>query len=110
MPAEPSARALEAWDGPYMGVICSFDFDAGGVRPLAEPRLSTAATSAWSWTHVRLGDVRTLALLRTVEGLPAEALELFASGESRIQIGEEAGWMFGVLPDLERDLSGQPQG
>lgn len=57
-----------------------------------------------------LGDVRSQALLRAVEGLPAEALEPFVSGEARIQIAEEAGWVFGVLPDLERDFSGQVQG
>jgi len=111
MPADPSARISEAWDGPSSGVICCFGFDAGGARALAEPRLSAeGAGEAWSWTHVRLGDVRALALLRAVRNLPAEALELFAASEGRIQIGEEAGWMFGVLPDLERDLSGQPQG
>lgn len=31
------------------------------------------------------------------------------SGETRVQIAEEDGWVFGVLPDLERDFAGRPQ-
>lgn len=42
--------------------------------------------------------------------LPAEARELFAQRENRVQIDQEDGWVFGVLPDLERDLAGRPQG
>jgi zinc transporter len=54
--------------------------------------------------------VRALALIRGIDGLPAEALELFVSGETRVQIAEQDGWVFGILPDLERDFSGRPQG
>ena len=108
-PTPLSARDFEAWDGPSSGVICSFRFDGTGPHALAEPRLAPDGRSGWVWTHVRLGDVRAIALLRGLPGLPPEALELFVSGETRIQITEEAGWVFGVLPDLERDFSGHPQ-
>ena len=111
MPADPSARTREPWDGPSSGVICSFGFDVGGARALAEPSLAPRRRGkAWDWTHLRLGDVRSLALLRSIPDLPAEALELFASSEDRIQLAEEEGWLIGVLPDLERDFAGQPQG
>lgn len=111
MAAERKARAFEDWDGRASGVICAFGFGADGVRALPEPRLSAAARGGeWSWTHVALGDVRAQALVRSVEGLPAEALELFVTSETRVQITEEEGWVFGVLPDLERDFSGHLQG
>jgi zinc transporter len=102
--------AGEAWDGPSSAVICSFGFDADGALARTERLRSTTHAEAWSWTHVKLGDVRWLALLRSIPDLPAEALELFAAGEDRIQLVEADGWLFGVLPDLERNLSGQPQG
>lgn len=109
--AAEAARVFEHRDGPPSGVICAFAFGADGARSLAEPWPSPAERSGeWSWTHLGLGDVRAQALLRGVVGLPAEALELFTTGETRLQIAEEEGWVFGVLPDLERDFSGRPQG
>lgn len=111
MAAELRARAFEDWDGRSLGVICAFAFGANGARALVEPRLSPADRGGeWFWTHVGLGDVRAQALVRSVEGLPAEALDLFVTSETRVQITEEEGWVFGVLPDLERDFSGHLQG
>jgi zinc transporter len=103
--------ATEEWDAPASGVICCFHFEDGRARALAAPALSGAGRPGdWTWTHLRLGDVRALALLRTVPQLPAEALELFAAAETRVQITETGNWVLGVLPDFERDLSGRPQG
>jgi len=102
--------AFEDWDAPASGVICSFGFTEGRARPAAEPALARSGRAGdWCWTHLRLSDVRALALLRSMADLPPEALEMFAAGESRVQIGDAHGWVFGVLPDLERDLSGHPQ-
>jgi zinc transporter len=103
--------AHEDWEAPASGVICSFRFERGRGRLLPEPELSIAErTGAWAWTHLRLGDVRAIALLRSVPDLPGEALEPFVAGETRVQIAQASGWVFGVLPDFERDLSGDPQG
>ena len=103
--------SFDDWDAPASGVICSFLFERGQARALREPDLSPLRSAgAWSWTHLRLSDVRAQAQLRGLEGLPAEALEIFLSQETRVEIAEADGWVFGVLPDLERDLSGQPQG
>jgi zinc transporter len=92
-------------------VICSFRFSGGAARRVGEPEvgLSDEAPDEWSWTHLRLGDVRAQAMIRTTPGLPPEAVELFDTRETRVQVAEDAGWVFGVLPDLERDLSGRPQ-
>jgi zinc transporter len=62
----------------------------------------------WTWAHFRLGDMRAQTQLKQVE-LPAAARELLALSEDRIQLAQEDGWVFGVLPDLERDLGGRPQ-
>jgi zinc transporter len=51
-----------------------------------------------------------VALLRGVPDLPADALELFVSSESRVQLAEGEGWVYGILPDLERDFSGRAEG
>lgn len=102
---------VEAWEGPASGVIYNFRFSngAGRAHREADLRPAPAAPGEWAWTHLRLGDVRALAMIRNIPDLPAEALELFLTDETRVQIAEEAGWVFGVLPDLERDLSGRPQ-
>jgi zinc transporter len=91
-------------------VICAFSVTDGQGEVLSEPDLAAARPGAWTWTHLRLGDVRALALLKTLDGLPEEALDLFVAGETRVQILAQEGWVFGVLPDLERDLSGRPDG
>jgi zinc transporter len=101
--------ATEDWEAPASGVICSFRFDAGRASPLARPELAAdLGAGAWSWTHLRLSDVRAQALLRSIADLPAQAAELFAAGEDRVQIAEAEGWVMGVLPDFERDLEGRP--
>lgn len=103
---------VDAWEGPASGVIYNFRFGdgIGRARGEADLRPAQATPGDWTWTHLRLGDVRALAMIRAIPDLPAEALELFDADETRVQIAEEAGWVFGVLPDLERDLSGRPQG
>ena len=81
------------------------------ARPGQEARLDgDAAPESWSWMHLGLADARSLALLRGVADLPAEALDLFTSRETRVQISEVDGWVYGVLPDLERDFSGRSLG
>jgi zinc transporter len=100
--------AFDDWDGRASGVICAFEFRDGVARTIPAPNLAPVRGGAWSWTHLRLGDVRAVALLRGIADLPADALELFVSGETRVQILEDEGWVFGILPDLERELSGRP--
>jgi zinc transporter len=105
------AETFEDWDGPASGVICSFLFEQGAASPLRPASLQLPAhAGAWVWTHLRLGDVRAVALVRALPDLPAEALELFVAGETRLQLGEAEGWVFGVLPDLERDFAGRLEG
>jgi len=99
------------WEAPASGVICSFRFEQGRAGALAEPDLAGHGRAGdWFWTHLRLSDVRAQALLRGLPDLPAEALELFVTKETRVQIAERDGWVFGLLPDFERDLSGRPTG
>ncbi|HKR89945.1 MAG TPA: CorA family divalent cation transporter [Phenylobacterium sp.] len=102
---------VDAWEAPASGVICSFRFSGGRGAAVRDPDLKPVRPTEddWAWTHLRLGDVRSVAMIRHMPDLPSEALELFLSGEDRVQIVEDGGWVYGVLPDLERDLSGNPQ-
>ena len=109
--SELNLGGFDSWEGPASGVISSFRFSGGTARATREPELGAlrAAHGDWAWTYLRLSDVRALAMIRGIADLPPEALELFVTGETRVQIVEASGWVFGVLPDLERDLSGRPQ-
>jgi zinc transporter len=101
-----AGQALEA---PEEGVICAFAFNDGlGVEVEIQGMDAAARRADWTWTHFRLADVRAQALIRRV-GLPPSAQPLFLGQEVRVQIGEASGWVFGVLPDYERDLGGEPQ-
>lgn len=90
------------------GMLWALTFKDGRGRPAAEPALSAGPGEAdWTWTHFRLSDVRARSFLARAADLPADALELIESRETRIQLHHEGGWAFGVLPDLERNLDGQ---
>ena len=95
--------------GPPSGLVWALKFVDGAAQSCTEAE-AAHPRAGWTWTHYRLGDVRAQALLRDVSGLPAEAHELFALKQDRIQIVQQDGWVFGMLPDLERDLAGRPEG
>ncbi|HEX3405988.1 MAG TPA: CorA family divalent cation transporter [Caulobacteraceae bacterium] len=100
----------DAMEAPPDGVICAFAFEGGVGAPAEAANLAAAASGAgWTWLHVRLSDARALAIVRRVPGLPPRALQLFLTQEERIQLEQADGWVFGVLPDYERDLGGAPQ-
>ncbi|HZZ89057.1 MAG TPA: CorA family divalent cation transporter [Caulobacteraceae bacterium] len=98
------------WNAPEGGVICAFAFRAGAAAPVEAPDPAPPVDADWTWTHLRLGDVRAVAWVRRIEDLPAKALQLFRVEEDRIQIDQAGDWVFGVLPDFERDLGGEAQG
>jgi len=101
---------LEDLVGPRSGLLYAYRFDEGRGAAEVEPQLSRPKTGEWVWWHLALGDLRSKMLLDKVGDLPAEARELFVQRETRVQIDQGDGWVFGVLPDLERDLGGRTQG
>lgn len=102
---------LEDLVGPRSGLLYAYRFNGGGVGEAeAEPHVTETKAGDWTWWHLALGDLRSKMLLDKVDDLPAEARQLFVNRETRVQIDQEDGWVFGVLPDLERDLAGRPQG
>lgn len=104
-------RITEEWEAPAHGVICAYRFVDGAAQPLSADFVPTAEPAeSWTWTHLRLGDVRARAKLAQTPGLPAEALELFAEADPRVQVAQADGWVVGALPDLQRDLAGRPEG
>ncbi|HEY2480673.1 MAG TPA: CorA family divalent cation transporter [Caulobacteraceae bacterium] len=100
---------VEPRDGLAPGVLCAYRFHDGIAHPL-ETSDPDASTGAWTWTHLRLGDVRAQAAIRAMPDLPAAVSKLFKDLEARVQIEEAAGWVYGVAPDFERDLAGKTQG
>lgn len=100
---------LEDLVGPRSGLLYAYRFDTGVAEPDPEPDFNREA-GGWSWLHLALGDLRSKLLLDKVPGLPADARELFVQRETRVHVEQAGGWVFGVLPDLERDLAGQAQG
>ncbi|WP_293458304.1 CorA family divalent cation transporter [Phenylobacterium sp.] len=102
-------QTLEDLVGPRSGLLCAYRFDGGRTVASDQPAFEPQA-GGWGWSHLALGDVRSKILLDKVSGLPADARALFVERETRVHIEQERGWVFGVLPDLERDLAGRPQG
>ncbi|MBV9995717.1 MAG: hypothetical protein JO127_10945 [Caulobacteraceae bacterium] len=104
-----AAAGDQALEAPAEGVICVFDFEGGIGAPVEAFDPAARPEADWRWAHLRLGDNRAVKLLRAVGGLPQEALELFLDHEARVQIDQAGDWVFGVLPDYERDLGGRAQ-
>ena len=103
-------RTLEDRVGPRSGLLCAYRFEAGRAAVPGEPEFQKPADAAWIWSHLALGDLRSKLLLDKVADLPADARALFVHREARVHVEQADGWVFGVLPDLERDLAGRPQG
>jgi len=104
-------RTLEDLVGPRSGLLCAYRFNDGHAAPTSEPQFERGeGTESWVWSHLALGDLRSKLLLDKVADLPPEARELFVKREGRVHVDQADGWVFGVLPDLERDLAGRPQG
>jgi zinc transporter len=103
----PSA-GQEDWGSPS-ALGWALRFTGGRARPIDEAELEPLGRRDWTWAHYRLGDVRAQAMLKNRTDLPGGAHALFDLTETRIHIDADDGWVFGVLPDLERDLSGAPQ-
>ncbi|MBW8813861.1 MAG: hypothetical protein JF588_10595 [Caulobacterales bacterium] len=108
-------RTLEDLVGPRSGVLCAFRFARDGRGQACDAAEfagaeTDAGSAGWTWSHLALGDLRSKLLLDKVAGLPADARALFIQRETRVNFEQADGWVFGVLPDLERDLAGRPQG
>jgi zinc transporter len=110
MPAGILNRTLEDLVGPRSGLLCAYRFENRRGAATEEPAFAGVVGGTWAWSHLALGDLRSKLLLDKVEGLPPDAKALFVQREDRVQIEQAGGWVYGVLPDLERDLAGRPQG
>ena len=87
------------------GALWAYRFVAGVAAPLLDAR-AAPGEGEWCWAHYPLSDVRARVYLERQADLPAEASELIAHTEDRLQVHFEGGWTYGVLPDLERDFAG----
>ncbi len=94
------------------GALWALGFEQGRAHslPLVPVQGPAPGESEWTWIHFPLRDVRARKCISRLEGLPEAALDLIESGDDRIQLAGEGEWAFGVLPDFERELSGDPTG
>ncbi|MGH6962957.1 MAG: CorA family divalent cation transporter [Phenylobacterium sp.] len=96
--------------GEPLALLWSFSFTQGAGWALNTPALiGDSSGKTWTWSHFRLGDVRARGLLAHAPELPAVVRELFTGTEDRIRIEQSEDWVFGVLPDLQRELGGRSQ-
>ncbi|MDP3660325.1 MAG: CorA family divalent cation transporter [Phenylobacterium sp.] len=93
-------------------MLWALAFRDGRAHPGDEEDLTAApsAPDAWTWAHFPLGDVRARAFIARMQTLPAGFQELIESDDQRLQFAGDGVWAYGVLPDLERDLAGEPRG
>ena len=102
---------LEDLVGPQSGLLCAYRFIDGLASVSTAPLFGDEnRPEGWVWSHLALGDLRSKLLLDKIGELPAEAKTLFLERETRVHFEADGGWVYGVLPDLERDLAGRPQG
>jgi len=103
-----TAPVQEDWGAPS-SLAWGLRFIAGVAESVTEEAPPGPGVSDWTWTHFRLGDVRAQAKLKAMTELPHAARAFFALREDRVVIDQDDGWVFGVLPEFERDLGGEPQ-
>lgn len=98
--------------GQASAFLWAYAFEAGAARALNDRALEEAMARRgdWVWTHFPLSDQRARLYLEELDDVPPLARELILRTEQRVQIQFAGAWAFGVLPDLERDLDGQPTG
>ncbi|MDP3173830.1 MAG: CorA family divalent cation transporter, partial [Phenylobacterium sp.] len=94
------------------GMLWALAFRDGRAHPGDEgdPDAAPSAPDAWTWAHFPLGDVRARTFIARMQSLPAGFQELIESDDQRLQFAGDGAWAYGVLPDLERDLAGEPRG
>ena len=97
----------EGLAGHPSGMLWALRFAGGAAEALTDPAGDDChEDGGWTWTHFPLGDVRAQRFLAGLN-IPAPARALIATDEDKVQIHAEGPWLYGVLPDVERDLGGK---
>jgi zinc transporter len=98
--------------GDAAAFLWGYMFQDGEVRPLSDQDLPAALDlrDAWVWLHFPLSDQRARTFIGALDQIPDAGRALILGVEPRVQIQFSGEWVFGVLPDLERDLEGRPTG
>ncbi|HVY86716.1 MAG TPA: CorA family divalent cation transporter [Caulobacterales bacterium] len=92
-----------------IGALWAFRFDAGRGTLLpdqAQRDCLEVAAGGFAWMHFPLSDQRGRLFIERF-AMPQPMREMLLGAEHRLQIHTADGWVFGVLPDLERDFEGQ---
>jgi zinc transporter len=91
------------------GALWAFHVAEGAARPAAEHEHHGClnAETGWAWLHFPLSDARARVFIERHEGLPEAARETLLGHEHRVQMHTSDDWFYGVLPDWEREFSGE---
>lgn len=104
MSSEPAAGA-PAGTAARPGLIWGFAFEDGRPRPLDDiDLLRGAAGRGFRWLHFNLADLRTQRWLADQPELPPAVRELLTAPDDHQRMVVEAGFLAGVLQDIERDF------
>jgi len=89
-----------------IGALWAFRFEAGRGRlvPDRAQRECLEPSEDFVWLHFPLSDQRARLSIERLATLPEPARALLLGNERRLQLHAAGGWVYGVLPDLERDF------
>lgn len=109
-PTQAFARAAALRDDggdAASGVLYAFNVRGSHAAPVGAGQALAPAPGEWAWAHLTLSDIRGQALLKKVADFPPAARDLFSAAETRLHVEQSGRWLFGVLPDFERDFAGR---
>lgn len=92
------------------GLLWAFRFtpNEAGVELNARPVLTdTQAGTAWHWLHFTSAHEKSRSEIRSLPGLPDDALETLTHQDGGLRIDVDDGVIYGAITDFERDLSGR---
>ncbi len=91
------------------GLLWAFAFVRGRARLLApgESPLAPPGEAEWLWMHGALSDHRARLFIERYEAIPEDARALILAVEQRVQLRISGEYVFGVLPDIEKEFDGR---
>jgi len=85
-----------------------FSTDGGFVQTNIMPDLTDSEFSnCWYWLHFTSSHEQSRLEIRSIPGLPEDAIETLIHQDGGLRIDIEDGVIFGAIADFERDLSGR---
>lgn len=98
--------------GPREGYLWALHVHGASVTSLRHAPLPPALDpgEGWLWAHFGLSDQRARNFVAHGAGFPAPVAEVLLGEDCSPRILLEGDWIYGALPDLERDIHGAVAG